>query len=327
MKLLSILGLNSIISSLFLWSLTVQAGQLGGQPGAPWRMGLGADRVAMGDCGVALRNNSAPWYYNPALLPHLQRRQVTIGYRWMSLDRSLGNLSVASPLPPNGGLALGLAYAGFGEVDGRNSNGEHFDDIGYYESLIHGSFALKPRSWVSLGLTIKFYMNSVSDIKDNGKDLNANGLGLDFGAWGLIRPDLTVGFQIRDIGGRTTWDASEVWLDGAGTKDDNFPQTGRLGLAWQPRSDVILTGESVLNLNDLDEGNEAFRLQLGGEWSRMIEEEFKFALRAGFNGDVPSFGLGLAFPLKHNRVRFDYAFLMEKIAPGGAHLAGWVFEL
>ncbi|MFH0766181.1 MAG: hypothetical protein V2A61_07150, partial [Calditrichota bacterium] len=310
-----------------LWCAIAQGGQLGGQPGSPWRMGLGADRVAMGDCGVALTNNSAPWYYNPAALPHLLQRQVTAGYRWMSLDRSIGNISFAMPAKPNGGVALGVVYAGFGEVDGRDSNGEHFDNIGYYESLIHGSFALKPRAWVSVGLTIKFYMNSVSNIKDNGGDLSSSGLGLDFGTLFQIRPDLSAGLQVRDIGGRSVWDATDVWLDGAGSKDDNFPQTGRFGLAWRSRPDLLLTGETVLNLNDLNEGSEAVRPHLGGEWSRVFPEGYILALRAGYNGDAPSFGLGLTLPMKQVRIRFDYAFRVETTAPGGAHLAGWVFEL
>ncbi len=331
------------IQAVLLALGNLHADQLGGQAGSFLWMGLGADRVAMGDCGTGMLNNNSAWYYNPAGLPYLVDRKVSLGYRSMALDRSIMHIGFATPIYSDegldAGLGVGLVRAGTDEIDGRNSNGEHFDWLSYSDNLIYGSFALKPHEMLTVGITIKWIIGAIPDIKPDNSNLYSYAMGLDFGMLFQPRKDLRFGFQLRDINARYNWESSEVWGDSNNPKEDKLPNLIRIGASWDAFRTLILAADLVINPNDIGEDSndfnptfgkdnlDAFEPHCGIEWKYALNRDQGFILRTGYNGEAPTFGLGFILKINNVRTRLDYAFVMEQVAPSGSHLIGWMFEL
>lgn len=316
-----------VISGIFA-AIPARAAQLGGQAGSFSRIGLGPERVAMGDCGTALTGAGMSWFYNPAATSLLKERQASLGYRFLSLDRELMYIGVSSPLKGHAAVAFGFVRGATDNIDARDSNGERFDILSASDNLIHATFSLNPHPMVALGVSLKWLIASIPDILDDDKTLYAYGMGIDLGARVSLRPNLAIGIQARDINAKYSWDATDVWNDGTGAKDDAFPTLIRFGAAYDPRPDVTITSDLIVNAGDVGSSSEAFDLHAGGEWRTPLEDEKNLALRAGWNGSAPSFGLGLDLKLRKNlRARFDYAYIFEKVAPSGSHLIGWIFSL
>jgi len=314
--------------SLSLTSSNLIAGQLGGQAGAFSRMGLGADRVAMGDCGVALTGAGMNWYYNPAGLAYQTFRQASLGYRWMALDRSMMYVGFSTPLQGHASVAFGYVRAATSNIDARDSNGQHFDMLTNSDNLIHATFALKPHRNVSLGVSLKWLINSMPKLLDDDKTLYAYGMGVDLGVRVVAAENLQFGLQVRDINSKYSWDATEVWNDGLGGKDDVFPTLVRVGAAYEPREDITVTSDLLVNGSDLGNAGDAIKVHIGGEWRKAYDLKKSVALRLGWNGDAPTFGLGVDLGLRYGiKARMDYAYIIEDVAPSGSHLIGWTFRL
>jgi len=299
---------------------------LGGEAGAFLRMGLGADRVAMGDCGVALSNSSVTWFYNPAALAFQTNKQAALGYRWMSLDRSIMYAGFSRPIKPNGGLAIGIIRAGIDNIEGRDSNGEKFDEFSWSDNVIHGSFALMPHPMLGLGISIKWIINAVPDIKENDKNLYAYGLGVDLGVRVIPMPGLRLGLQLRDLDAKHSWETSDVWGEDTGTNEDQLPTQIRIGAAWDPINDLTVASDIVMYSQLVGDDDDALQIHFGVEWKNLFGVEKEPVLRFGYNGRAPTFGLGFKFDISQVITRLDYAFLLEPESPGGSHLAVWVFE-
>jgi len=309
-----------------IMSVNVQAAQPGGQAGSFLRLGLCADRLAIGDCGAAMVDGSMNWYYNPAGLPAQEYRQASFGYRFMSLDRSIMYAGYSMPLDPRAGLAFGVLRAGTGDIDIRDSNGNHLDMLSYSENLIHGSFGLQPHPIVALGISIKWLIAAVPDILEDDKNLYAYGMSVDFGVRLVASPTLSFGLQARDLGSRYTWETSELWGDEIGSTEDDLPGLVRVGAAWDPIRDLTLAADVVIDPDRAGDDSEAIEPKFGAEFRRELNNNNRLALRAGWNGNVITSGFGLDFDLGFTRAEMNYAFYIEDIAPDAAHLIGWVFR-
>jgi hypothetical protein len=65
---------------------------------------------------------------------------------------------------------------------------------------------------------------------------------------------------------------------------------------------------------------------VGAEWRSLQWDDHSFSLRAGFNGEMPTFGLGLGMNLRRGIVaKMDYAFVLDTVSPSSSHLIGWTF--
>ncbi len=343
----TIIRLTAIVLFIYICAMTEEAaGQIGGQAGAFLRLGLGADRVAMGDCGVALNGGSNDWYYNAAALPTLESYQASFGYRSMSLDRKIMYAGFSMPLEQNAGLAFGVMRAGTDNIDIRDSAGNHIYMMDHSDNVIYGSFALQPHPMVAAGISIKWMINAVPDILDDDKNLYAYSLSVDLGLQVIALPQLKFGLQVKDLGGSYSWNTSDLWKDDHGAKEDNLPNLLRIGAAWDPLEDLTVATDLMIDADRMNEDSGGIEeVHIGGEYRLELNETSGLRLRSGWNCDVPfelyekygfklrswkgdvlTFGFGLEMDLTWAQARMDYAFYNEDIAPGSAHLICWVFE-
>lgn len=305
----------------------LSAKQLGGQAGWFLRMGgVAADRIAMGDAGVALVNNEQSWYYNPAGLAFAENRLVSLGYRSMSLDRSLMYAGMAIPIEPKAGVSIGILRAATDNIDAYDSNGNMYDAFSYSDNLIHGSFAIMPHPRFSIGVTMKWLISIVPDVKDDNKNLSSFGLSVDLGAQVQAMDNLFFGLQIKDLDGRNTWETTDVWGDDAGTKEDRLPPQIRLGVGYTGIDQLTLAGDLVVMTEIVGDDELGFQQHVGAEWLQPFADNTSAAFRVGYNGVEPTFGLGLNWQTQAVTVHLNYAFLIDDNSPNGAHMATWGFE-
>ena len=323
-----------LINGLILLSLillfqplleTATAKPLGGTAGAFLRLGLGADRIGMGDCGVAIPGDGLNSYYNPAGLTGIEGRQALLGYRWMSLDRSMMYAIYSTHLDPNAGLAFGIIRAGTSNISGRYSNGEEFDVLSQSDNIILGSFALQPTEMVSIGIAIKWYINTVPDILDDDKNLNAYGMGVDLGVMIKASNRITLGLQARDLDAKYTWETSEVWGDDKGGIENEFPILLRIGAAYQATPNVLAALDVVVYPGEAGDSDDGIQPRYGLEYNYPIGAGQSFILRTGWNSDAPTFGIGLEMDTRIGPTRMDYAYVLDPTSPGDSHLVGWKF--
>ena len=303
---------------------------LGSRAGAFLRMGLGADRVAMGETGVALTRSGMNWFYNPAAIAFQPNRQVSLSYRVLSLDRSLMYSGFSTPIKPkdgvNAGLAIGVIRASTDNLDARDSNGEQFDLPSWSDNLIHATFSLMPHPRFSLGVSIKWFINSVPKVLEDDKTLNAYGIGIDLGGRVMVAPGIDLGLQIRDLDAKQVWETSEVWGDDKSAKEDRLPTQIRFGAAYSKVEDLIVSADLVLYSQAMDDDDDAIQPHLGVEWTKAYSDIGRLFLRGGFNGRSPAIGFGFRLDKRFGSIRMDYAFGFRTEDPDGSHLFGWVFE-
>ncbi len=305
----------------------VLASSLGSKAGGFLRIGLGADLSAMGGCGTALSNYGTNWHYNPAALGFQKNRQVVIGYRSMSLDRKVIYIDYSSPLKGNASLGFGFLRAGTSNIDARDSNGERFDILSNSDNLFHGSFSIRPYPTVSLGISIKWMINNTPHIQYDNKSLNAYGMGFDIGIQYKVHRSLILGAKISDLNAKYNWSTYKVWGDDIGMKEDQFPTLIRLGWAYEPYKNFVLTSDIILHKQELGKSSEGIQPHFGTEWKYSINNELGGVIRAGVDQNEPTFGFGFDFILLEKiRAHFDYAFVYDRISPSGSHLFGWTFS-
>lgn len=281
-----------------------------GYAGAYMRMGLGARAIAMGNSGVANSMNGFAAYYNPASLPYLSARYLSLTYYFLSMDRQLHYISIAQPLKPTAGLAVSWMHGGVKDIQGRDFLGNPDEIYETGENAIILSFANAFHKKFSVGINFKILKNTLCDI-------SATGLGFDFGF--LYRPAdlLTIGLQFKDIGARYTWNTQQLFDEKGGNYTERFPQIVKLGIALRHSADFLFTGD--LEYSDKHD----FQIHFGGEYN----VKNLLYLRMGMDNIYPTFGIGLSYGFLANmNTNLDYSLTFGTVGEGATHVFSWEFK-
>ncbi|MGH7600275.1 MAG: hypothetical protein ACREOI_28310, partial [bacterium] len=101
--------------AFFLFIFVTEAVGQGGYAGAFLRMGIAARSEAMGRAYVAVVEGNESAFYNAASVAMLQRRELNLSFRPLTLDRNFAYLAIGLPIHPkadssgralNGGLSV-----------------------------------------------------------------------------------------------------------------------------------------------------------------------------------------------------------------------------
>lgn len=318
-----------LLISLFLITLhppNAIADTPAGQAGAFLRMGIGARAIGMGNALTGLARDGFSGYYNPASLPFMQQPELAFSLGILPLDRKQNFIGFSTYLQPKsktkddstksqpfrGGIAFGWIHAGISDIDGRDSDGNHIGMFSNSENAFFASFALQPKDYIGIGLTVKVVQNKLPELEKDDGTLSANGLGFDIGLFSAPMENLTVGFVVKDIGTKYTWDTENVWERGSKTINE-FPTYYRMGAAYQIQSETVVSADAEFN------EEQGWRLYLGGE--RRFQESF--IARAGYNSDRLTFGLGFTFNFWKYEGELDYAYDTISITPSAEQHISW----
>ena len=285
------------------------------------RMGYGATGMGMGNSLVAVSDGDISTYYNPALAPFAQMHTVSASFGILSLDRTLNFLSYTQPINPTGGFSVGLINAGVHNIDGRNSDGVHTEDLSTFENQFYLAFANQLSENVSIGVAIKMYYSKLYD------KVTSSTVGFDIGGLFHITPELTLGATIQDINSKYKWPTSNVLSTDGTNPTDHFPLVRKIGLAYNFKPlGLIVSGEyenTSASINSFRMGAEYF-----------INPNF--TLRAGLDrwetgsntaGAEPTFGFTvqpsqtgmMAMPVL-STLSLSYAFIFEPFSSSDIHV-------
>jgi len=302
------------------------ASNLGGKAGSFLRVGVGAEQIAMGDAGAASVHGSALWYYNPAQLPFQEYKRVNLSLRQMAFDRSIIETGYSMALPPNAGLSIGFLRAGTGNVELRDANGVKYDDITQSDNLVFGSFALAPIQKLAVGINLKWMFQMYPKLTADDKTFYGYAMGIDGGVMYLPLTNLRFGVTVQDFDTKYSYQPSEVWRDESGQTEDPFPTMVRIGGSYDPIKDLTVVGDAVINYDQVKSLADGWSPHFGAEYRYSAKYHSEFALRAGWNGAHPTFGLGLSYDYRGYVMRMNYAYIISDIEPSGSHQVGWCFE-
>jgi len=319
--------------------LSVQTGGAvfaqGGRAGAFLRMGVGARAKAMGSAFAALATGLEASYYNPAGLPFLEHKTFMASYRSLSLDRQFTFIGFGLPIRPkiegsdgktfNGGLALTWIRASVGDIDGRDTNGRHVDNLSNSENAFTLSFALNPTPKLALGLSAKVVWNRFPDIGINGATISASGVGFDFGI--LFKPvnRLTLAAVVKEINSKYRWNTDDLFGEDGSETVNKFPKSFRLAAAFtlpQLQAVTFAVDYDQFYKEKLFSDRVDKRIHLGAEAAVAPG----IHVRAGFDDGSITAGAGYQFDLLGKMSQINYAFGSAGDRPEAEHIFTWLFE-
>jgi hypothetical protein len=295
----------------------------GGYAGSFLRMGLGARGMAMGGGSVSLPQGACTSYYNPAGLVYLDKRWITLTANAMALDRKLLHAGYAQSISAKshsaksglirGGFSIGWICAGVDQIDGRDFDGQPTGMLSSWENAFFFSFALNPTPHVAAGFNAKALYSRFPKIRDDGEAMTSTGFGFDAGI--MVRPvaSLTLGFVLRDLRARYTWDSQKLYERGTQTVDA-FPKSMRAGASWRAVQNRLTVACDVEKIDFFPAS-----VSFGAEF----EARRGLFARAGFFRNEPTVGGGLRFTKWGGESVLDYALVPDPVAPGPTHVFSW----
>lgn len=293
----------------------------GGYAGSFLRMGLGARGMGMGGGLVTLVDDGYVTYYNPAGLVFLPGRWFTATLNSMALDRRLHYLGYAQAIGGQkkgliqGGFSAGWLCAGVDNIDARDFSGKDIGSLSSWEHCFFFSFALNPAPPIAFGFNGKLLYHRFPGITDEGDALSAVGFGFDIGV--IVRPTeyLTLGFTVRDLRSRYTWDSQKLYERGTQTVD-SFPRIFRGGMSVKVLSNRLIVGFDLEKVEFMP-------------WKSIIGLEVEgykgVFLRGGLKGRDMTFGVGYRYLIAGKSIQMDYAYVPDPVAPRSNHVFTWSF--
>ncbi|MCF7833503.1 MAG: hypothetical protein K9N05_08030 [Candidatus Marinimicrobia bacterium] len=284
--------------------------EAGGTAGAYLRMPADARTAALGNAGTVMLNDVNMANGNPATIPSIKEKQFSSSFQFLSLDRSYQTIAFGVAMPPKAGMSITWIHAGVDNIIGRNSSNDYTYEYSWSQNAFIIGFGLNITEWLSIGLSGKV-------LTDQLVNSSSSGFSADVGL--LITPlkNLNLGFVLKDVSGKTTWDTSmEPYVEYQTRQVDYYPLSYHFGFSYLLADRVLFTGSYK------------YSEQIEPTWHVGIEGRIgeSVFLRAGAENGAPTFGVGTSYKLWNNiSTRMDYAFLTGTLQQGGSHLFTWMF--
>ena len=320
---------------LLIGSAALKAETQGGFAGSFLDMPVDARTAAMGGAFNAVSDDGAAMLYNPAGIQTTTDKVFTSSYRAMKLDRKLGFISLILPTHGESSLGFSWIYAGYGDVDKRNINGQLTgESISSNEHDFAVSFAKRFLPYLAVGTRLNYYTKSMGD-------LNASSVGVNIGGLlyvdSLFRygemedkfiTDITAGLVLKNFAAKYPWESQSTGL--AATQSDKFPISLGIGGSFKTlKRKLLIASDFEVQVKTVEwdvsssEGTttnketytDAF-VRVGGEYKVMD----KLLLRTGLNNGTFTAGAGFLFKLSSSTLQFNYAFSSDKADEGEDHV-------
>jgi len=245
-------------------------------------IGMSARAMGMGGAHIAVADDAAVIYYNPAGLALIDGHSVTSLYT--NLHGAAGYLALGYAQKNVGGGFLRLNASGIEETD------EYANVIGTFgvsDLTEMAGYGREVASGLSLGGTVKLYSQSLADV--SGKGVTG-----DVGALYVMDDGkLSFGAVARNVVGKVRYDNNA---------EDAFERAFGVGAAYRPSDSLLFAADAVLE--------DGLAARVGAEYR--IKQ---FALRAGgaLDGGEASITAGAGFAMDSFAV--DYAYQTHKVLP------------
>lgn len=222
----------------------------------------GAQPVAMGAAYTAQATNAYAPMWNPAGLAFARIPEIT-GMHTAYLDTlKYNSFGAAVPVDPYRALGLAIQYLGTGDLKETNQLGVETGRFSNYYaaySLAYGQTLPVMDRKLALGATGKYVRAQLSDV-------SASAYGLDLGILYKASSKWQFGGTLANLG------TSLTFLE----QKDDLPLAFRMGTAYQPRSTLVFSAETVYRKTGL------LSFHTGAAWRPLP----LLALRLGYRTDT-----------------------------------------
>ena len=244
--------------------------------------GAGARALGMGGAFTSVADDASTIFYNPAGLGSIPNHEFTLMHATFFEGTQYNYIGWVYPTLKLGGFGIGLMRVGTDDIIRRN-NYIDIGSFGFSNLQLLLSYGNRIHEKISLGTNFKIVYQSIDHYSDYG-------LALDFGIKAQLTEHISTGFIARDIV------PAEIKL--ISTKE-SFPTSIVGGLSYKnsfydDMIDFIAAFEIEKN------ENRSFKVHAGSE----LTFSNKYSLRAGYDRDNISFGLGYIY----NNLLIDYTY-------------------
>jgi len=305
--------------------------EIASKPGAFSRMGFGARGIGMGNAMSAITEGNLVSYYNPALSVFQENNSFQTSYSFLSLDRSLNFLnftrrfdfySSKDTLKENreprstAGFSIGVINAGVSNIDGRDNQGFHTEELSTSENQFFLGLGIKFSKKFALGLNAKLYYYKLYE------DVTTTEIGLDIGALYKLNDEWNISLVVTDINSKYEWNTNSVYGQEGSSPKDKFPLLKKIGVSYKSE------GSNLLAAAEFENSNAGTNIIRAGIEYNIYENLFvrggldKFNLSNTDALAKPALGFSYLKSFGSLIIGIDYAFMIEQYSPHDRHIVG-----
>ena len=254
------------------------------------KIGVGAEAIGMGESQVAATDDLYASYWNPAGLASIQKPQLALMHNEWFAGINHEFVGIALPVGNIGTVGLSSSFLSFGDLQGRDSEGNETTIFRPYDLAVILSYARNFSSSIAFGANAKFLREQIAD--ETG-----TGIAFDFGVlYTFSQMPLALGFNAQHLGPRVTFIQEAFGL----------PVTFRIGAAYRLFDDTLVLTSDIIRPSDNDI---AIAVGAGYTIANILH------LRTGYNYQIGGNDLGAisgltgGFGLTLRQFQVDYALL------------------
>ena len=254
------------------------------------KIGVGAEAMSMGESQVAATDDLYASYWNPAGLAQLQQPQLALMHNEWFADINHEFVGFALPLKGVGTVGASASYLSFGELQGRDREGNETTIFRPYDLALILSYARGFGSSLAFGMNAKFLREQIADETGSGIAFDLGGL------YNFPETPLSLGFNAQHAGPRVKFIEEAFGL----------PFTFRLGVAYRLWNEAFLLTTDIIRPSDNDI---AIGLGAGYTIGNILQLRTGYKYKIGGNDLGAISGLTGGFGLTLLRFQIDYALI------------------
>jgi hypothetical protein len=254
------------------------------------KIGVGAEAMSMGESQVAATDDLYASYWNPAGLTRLQKPQIALMHNEWFAGINHEFVGFAAPLGNIGTVGVSSSYLSFGELQGRDRDGNETTIFRPYDLALILSYARSFGSALAFGTNAKLLREQIAD--ETG-----TGIAFDFGAlYNFSEMPLSLGFNAQHLGPRVKFVEEAFGL----------PVTFRLGVAYKLWSEALTLTTDIIRPSDNDL---AIGVGAGYTIGNILHLRTGYKYKIGGNDLGAISGLTGGFGLTLRQFQLDYALV------------------
>jgi len=254
------------------------------------KIGVGAKAMGMAESQVAATDDLYASYWNPAGLIKLDKPQLALMHNEWFADINHEFIGFAFPIGDNNTVGASANFLSFGELQGRDQDGNETEIFRPYDLAVILSYARGFGKTLAVGINAKYLQEQITD--ENG-----NGYAFDFGGlYTFSHMPLSFGINAQHVGPRVKY------------IEDSFPLPFvlRLGTAYRLWKDTVILTIDFIRPTDNDNSIGA---GIGYTIANILQLRTGYKYKLGGNDLGPISGLAGGFGLTLKHFQIDYALV------------------
>ena len=254
------------------------------------KIGVGAEAMGMGESQVAATDDLYASYWNPAGLARLQHPQLALMHNEWFADINHEFVGFALPFKRAGTLGVSASYLSYGELQGRDREGNETTIFRPNALALILSYARGFGRSLAFGANAKFLREQIADESGTGIAFDLGGL------YNFPETPLALGFNAQHAGPRVRFIEEAFGL----------PFTFRLGAAYKLWNEALLLTTDIIRPSDNDI---AFAVGTAYTIGNILQLRTGYKYKIGGNDLGAISGLTGGFGLTFLRFQIDYALV------------------